>query len=228
MVSVNKGEWDRSEGVEKDFEFTQKWLTECFRILKDTGTIWISGTMHVIFKIGYALESCGFTILNDIIWFKPNAPPNLSCRYFTHSHETILWAKKGKKAKHIYNYEAMKHWDAKFDTFHNEDKQMRSVWAIPLTPPSEKMEGKHPTQKPLELLNRIITASTNPDDLILDPFNGSGTTGISASLNHRKYIGIDIDKSFLDITKNRFQSLKTIIKSNKQSDLMEFMHSEEE
>jgi len=156
MVSVNKGEWDRSKGFQNDYLFTKSWLEECYRVLKKNGTIWVSGTMHVIYKVGYAMEEIGFSLLNDIIWFKPNAPPNLSCRYFTHSHETILWAKVSKKAKHKFNYEVMKNWDVSNDIINNKGKQMRSVWAISLTPQSEKHQGKHPTQKPLELLNRII------------------------------------------------------------------------
>ncbi|MHA1847824.1 MAG: DNA-methyltransferase, partial [Promethearchaeota archaeon] len=171
--------------------------------------------LHVIFKIGFAMKEIGFSLLNDIIWFKPNAPPNLSCRYFTHSHETILWAKKSKKGKHKFNYEIMKNWDFPNDFLNKRGKQMRSVWVIPLTPQSEKINGRHPTQKPLELLNRIILASTNENDLILDPFNGSGTTGISAIFNGRKYIGFDIKEEFLTLTKKRYyQMIKDLKKKN--------------
>ena len=200
MVSVNKGKWDKSEGFQKDYEFTKSWISKCRRILTDTGTIWISGTLHIIYKVGFILEELGFKLLNDIVWFKPNASPNLACRYFTHSHENVLWAKKNPDAKHIFNYESMKNWDVSKDTINNQGKQMRSVWSIPLTPQKEKSNGKHPTQKPLELLLRIISASSNEGDLILDPFNGSGTTGIAAELLNRKYIGIELEKEYLDLT----------------------------
>ncbi|NQU98438.1 site-specific DNA-methyltransferase [Candidatus Woesearchaeota archaeon] len=205
MVSVNKGDWDKSKGFTKDYEFTYNWLKLCKDVLKPNGTIWISGTPHNIYQVGHALQSLGFNILNEISWFKPNAPPNLSCRYFAHSHETILWAKKDKKAKHTFNYKEMKKWDDKISP---SNKQMRSVWHIPLTSPKEKKNGKHPTQKPIELLKRIITASSNKKDLILDPFNGSGTTGIVAKMLGRRYIGIDKEQKFLNLTKKRFNELK--------------------
>lgn len=200
MVSVNKGEWDKSEGFENDYEFTKSWISRCKRVLAENGTIWISGTHHVIYKVGFILEELGFKLLNDIVWFKPNASPNLACRYFTHSHETVLWAKKNPDAKHIFNYEAMKNWDVSKDPINNQGKQMRSVWSIPLTPKREKTHGKHPTQKPLELLLRIITSSTNEGDLVLDPFNGSGTTAIASEMLNRDYIGIELEKEFLDLT----------------------------
>lgn len=202
MVSVNKGGWDKSNGFKKDYEFTKKWIKECKRVLKPNGTIWISGTPHNIYQVGHALQSLGFHVLNEISWFKPNAPPNLSCRYFAHSHETIIWAKKSKKAKHKFNYEEMKRWHDKITP---RGKQMRSVWHIPLTPQREKKNGKHPTQKPEELLKRIITSSSDKGDLILDPFNGSGTTGIVANKLGRKYIGIEKEEKFLNTTKKRFK-----------------------
>lgn len=204
MVSVNKGEWDRSKGFTQDFEFIYNWIKACQRVLKPDGTIWISGTMHNIYQVGFALQSLGFHILNEISWYKPNAPPNLSCRYFTHTHETLLWAKKSKKAKHMFNYEIMKEWEDKLGP---SGKQMRSVWNIPLTPLSEKKNGKHPTQKPVELLKRIIAASSEKGDLVLDPFNGSGTTGIVAYSLGRKYTGIEIDESYLDITIKRLEEM---------------------
>ncbi|MHA1282138.1 MAG: DNA-methyltransferase [Promethearchaeota archaeon] len=203
MVSVNKGKWDKSRGFEDDVRFTEKWLNACRRVLKENGTIWISGTLHIIFKIGYLLEKLGFDIINDIIWYKPNAPPNLSCKYFTHSHEIILWARKSSKSKHTFNYELMKSWNNPKDKLKNKDKQMRSVWSIPLLPKAEKECGKHPTQKPLELLNRIIASSSKEKDWILDPFVGSGTTGIVCKLLNRNFIGIDINKEFLDLTIKR-------------------------
>ncbi len=202
MVSVNKAEWDVSKGFENDFEFTHDWLKECKRVLKPNGTIWVSGTPHNIYQVGYALQKLGFHIMNEISWFKPNGPPNLSCRYFTHSHETILWAKKDKKAKHKFNYKEMKEWDDKISP---SGKQMRSVWHIPLTPKREKEQGSHPTQKPIEVLKRIILASSDKGDVILDPFNGSGTTGVVAVMHGRKYVGIDKEKKYLNLTIKRIQ-----------------------
>lgn len=205
MVSVNKADWDKSNGVDKDFEFTQAWIEACRRVLKDNGTIWISGTMHNIYQVGYALQKNKFKLLNEISWFKPNAPPNLSCKYFAHAHETLIWARKNEKTPHIFNYSLMREWDDKITP---KGKQMRSIWHIPLTPMSEKNHGKHPTQKPIELLKRIISSSTNEGAVILDPFNGSGTTGVVAIALNRKYIGIDKDKEFLKITQKRINSLK--------------------
>lgn len=206
MVSVNKAQWDKSRGLINDFSFTSKWIDECRRVLKPNGSIWISGTMHNIYQVGFALQALKFHIMNEIAWFKPNASPNLSCRYFTHSHETLLWAKKEKKAKHKFNYPIMKNWDS--DQINKKGKQMRSVWTIPLTPLKEKISGKHPTQKPIELLKRIITASTDKKDIILDPFNGSGTTGVVANMLGRDYIGIDEEERYLDLTLNRLNDLK--------------------
>lgn len=206
MVSVNKGKWDKSKGNDVDYEFTLKWLKACRNVLDDNGSIWISGTLHNIYKVGFALEKTGYDIINEISWFKPNAPPNLACRYFTHSHETVLWARKSKSSKHTFNYKLMKNWDVNKDKINNQGKQMRSVWSIPLTPPSEKGFGKHPTQKPLELLHRIIVSSSNPGDTVLDPFHGSGTTGVAAKKLGRKYIGIEKEKKFLDISVKRIEN----------------------
>jgi len=203
MVSVDKAEWDKSSGFKENFDFTLKWLGHCKEVLKDGGTIWISGTLHNIYYIGFALQILGFKILNEISWFKPNAPPNLSCRYFAHSHETVLWARKN--GRHKFNYKIMKNWDS--DRINRKGKQMRSVWSIPLTPPREKIHGKHPTQKPIELLRRIITASTERGDTILDPFNGTGTTGVVAKMLGRKYIGIETEKEYLEITKRRLKDV---------------------
>ena len=207
MVSVNKGRWDVSKGFDVDLEFTREWIELCRDVLDPNGTIWISGTLHNIYQVGFILQSLGFQILNEIAWFKPNAPPNLSCRYFTHTHETILWAKKTKKAKHKFNYQLMKEWDDKIGP---AGKQMRSIWNIPFTPKSEKKHGKHPTQKPIELLRRIIASSSDQNDLILDPFNGSGTTGIVAHELGRRYIGMDTDEQFLDITVKRYNEHMSI------------------
>jgi len=212
MVSVNKASWDKSNGFDNDFQFTLDWLTEVKRVLKDNGSIWISGTMHNIYQVGYALQKLDYQILNEVSWFKPNAPPNLSCRYFTHSHETLIWARKNKDAKHKFNYALMKDWE---DEISESGKQMRSVWSIPLTPKYEKINGYHPTQKPIELLRRVILSSTDYGDVVLDPFNGAGTTGIVAKVNGRKYIGIDLEKQYLDTTIKRLNSLKIpIIQKN--------------
>lgn len=201
MVTVNKGEWDTSDSLKYKHKFNRKWIKECYRILKDNGTIWVSGTLHNIYSIGMALEEEGFKIINNIIWQKTNPPPNLSCKTFTHSTETILWARKDiKKCKYTFNYELMKEI--------NDGKQMKDVWTTSLTKPSEKKCGKHPTQKPLEILERIILASTKENDIILDPFSGSGTTGIAAYKLKRNYIGIEKEKQYLDLSIKRYEEVK--------------------
>jgi site-specific DNA-methyltransferase (adenine-specific) len=205
-VSVNKGEWDKSKGVDQDLEFHIAWIRQCYRVLKPNGTIWISGTYHSIYQCGYALQLLGYKILNDITWFKPNASPNLSGRYFTASHETLLWARKDPKGKHIFNYQDMKNgkWHES-DMIKKEGKQMRSVWAIGTPKSDEKKFGKHPTQKPVALLERIILASTKKGDLVLDPFTGSSTTGLVAAKHGRKFVGIDLDKNYLDLSVKRYK-----------------------
>ena len=207
-ASVNKGEWDVSRGIEEDFNFHLQWIKACKKVLKPNGTIWISGTYHSIYACGYALQILGYKILNDIAWFKPNAPPNLSCRYFTASHETLIWAIKDPEAKHTFNYKLMKEGDWPEDFIKKEKSQMRSVWAIPAPKPEEKKYGKHPTQKPFLLLKRIILASTNEGDLILDPFTGSSTTGLVAYKYNRRFIGIDSKKEYLDLSIKRFEDLR--------------------
>ena len=197
MVSVNKGEWDISQGVEANHKFNLSWLCQCQRVLTANGTIWITGTAHVIFSVGFAMQQLGFKILNDIIWFKPNASPNLSCRYFTHSTETVIWAAKNEKSKHVFNYELMKQM--------SNGKQMRNLWEISPPQPKEKILGKHPTQKPLKLLERILIASTNENDIVLDPFNGSGTTAIASLRLNRKYVGIEICDEYLGLTVSRLE-----------------------
>jgi len=204
MVSVNKGKWDKSCGLETDMQFHNAWIAACRRVLKPEGTIWISGTYHSIYQCGYLLQKNNFHILNDIAWFKPNAAPNLSCRFFTASHETLIWARKDKKSKHTFNYDAMKNGFFPEDKLKKAHSQMRSVWSIPTPPAGEKELGKHPTQKPLSLLKRIILASTNDNAIILDPFNGGGTTGIASTIiGKRYYIGIEIDKEYCELTKRK-------------------------
>lgn len=200
VVSVNKGEWDKIDSFEEKHEFNREWIKLARRVLKPNGTIWISGSLHNIYSVGMALEQEGFKILNNITWQKTNPPPNLSCRYFTHSTETILWARKNEKsARHYFNYDLMKERD--------NGKQKKDVWKGPLTKPSEKKHGKHPTQKPEYLLEEIILASTRENDLILDPFVGSGTTCVVAKRLGRRYIGIDFVEEYLEIAKKRLESV---------------------
>lgn len=212
-VSVNKGDWDKSAGAKSDFDFHFRWIEACKRILKDNGSIWISGTYHSIYACGYALQLLDYRILNDISWFKPNAAPNLGCRMFTASHETLLWASKSKKAKHVFNYESMRKGDFPSDFIKKPGKQMRSVWSITTPGKDEKKHGKHPTQKPLALMDRIVLASTNPGDLVLDPFCGSATTGVAALINGREFIGIDAEEKYLKTY--AIPRLKDAIKENK-------------
>ena len=201
QVSVDKAEWDKTITLEEKLAFNRKWLRLCREVLKDNGTIWISGTLHNIYSIGVALELEGFSIINNITWQKANPAPNLACRCFTHSTETILWARKQltpkKKGNHYFDYSLMKEM--------NGGKQMKDVWNIPMVSKKEKKYGKHPTQKPEALLERIILASSKENDLIVDPFNGSGTTGIVCKKLNRKYIGIDESKEYLELTIKRFE-----------------------
>lgn len=200
IVSVNKGEWDKSFGFDYINEFNRKWLTLVRDKMKDDATIWISGTMHNIFSIGQILTELNFKILNVITWEKNNPPPNFSCRFFTHSTEQIIWARKKEKVPHYFNYELMKQL--------NGNKQMKDVWKLPAIAPWEKSCGKHPTQKPLSVLTRIILASTKPGAWILDPFTGSSTTGIAANLANRRFLGIDQEEEFLKISKKRKLEIK--------------------
>lgn len=199
MVSVNKGVWDKSLGVDADYNFDKEWLSACRNKLKDNGTIWVSGTYHNIFSIARCLTELNFKILNCITWVKTNPPPNLSCRYFTHSAEYILWARKDAKIPHYYNYELMRKI--------NGGTQMRDVWNLPAIARWEKTCGKHPTQKPLSVLYRIILASTQAGAWILDPFTGSSTTGIAANLLGRRFLGIDQDERFLRISMDRKEEI---------------------
>lgn len=196
-VSVDKGAWDKSQGVAKDFEFHYNWIEACRRVLKDNGALWVSGTYHSIYSCGFALQQQGWHLLNEISWFKPNAAPNLACRMFTASHETLIWARKTKQAKHKFNYDEMKTSEWAGDFIKKPGKQMRSVWAITAPKNGEKKYGKHPTQKPEALLERIILACSNKNDVVLDPFCGSATTGIAALRHSRQFIGIDSEKKYL-------------------------------
>lgn len=195
IVSVNKGTWDKSQGFDYLNDFNRKWLSLVRDKMKDDATIWISGTMHNIFSVGQILTELGFKILNVITWEKTNPPPNFSCRYFTYSTEQIIWARKNEKIPHYFNYELMKQL--------NNDKQMKDVWKLPAIAHWEKTCGKHPTQKPLSVLTRLILASTKPNAWILDPFTGSSTTGIAANLVNRRFLGIDQEETFLNISQNR-------------------------
>ncbi|MGE4412858.1 MAG: site-specific DNA-methyltransferase [Candidatus Caldatribacteriota bacterium] len=197
-VSVNKGKWDKSKGIEGDFNFHYKWIEACRRVLKPNGSLWISGTYHSIYTCGYILQKQGWHFINDICWFKPNASPNLACRMFTASHETLIWVRKKKSAKHFFNYELVKSLEWKEDFLKKPNRQMRSVWAISTPKNGEKRYGKHPTQKPEALLERIVLACSKEKDIILDPFCGSATTGVAALKNNRKFVGIDSEKDYLD------------------------------
>ncbi len=188
MVSVNKGEWDRSLGPDANHEFNRAWLAACQRVLKPHGTIWVSGTSHVIHSVGFAMQQLGMKLLNDITWVKPNPPPNLSCRYFTHATETIIWAAKNSKSKHTFNYQMMREMAG--------GKQMKSTWQIAVPGRAEKRLGRHPAQKPLALLERIIMAASNPRDLVLDPFAGSGTTAIASLRNGRAALAVEFSFEF--------------------------------
>ncbi len=200
VVCVDKGDWDKGGTPEEIQAFNLRWISACREKLKDNGTIWISGTYHNIFSVANALQALDFKILNVITWAKTNPPPNISCRFFTYSTEFIIWARKSKKVPHYYNYDLMKQI--------NGDKQMTDVWRLPAIAAWEKSCGKHPTQKPLPLLARIIQASTKEGDLILDPFAGSSTTGIAAHLLGRRFIGIEQSSEFLQLSENRFKELQ--------------------
>jgi site-specific DNA-methyltransferase (adenine-specific) len=206
MVKVDKGQWDKSNGPEMDHEFNMAWLSRCQKLLKPNGTIWVSGTHHVIHSVGYAMQQLGMKILNDITWEKPNPPPNLSCRYFTHSTETIIWAAKNEKSKHCFNYDKMREI--------NFGKQMKSVWTMTAPNGDEKGFGKHPTQKPVQLLERIILASTDEGSLVFDPFSGSSTTGVAAVKLRRKFVGCELEAEFLALSSKR---LKMAIKEKSSS-----------
>ena len=202
IVCVDKGEWDKATTIEDMDMFNLKWLTEVRNHMKDNATIWVSGTLHNIFSVQQQLIKLGFKILNIITWAKTNPPPNISCRYFTYSTEFIIWARKSPKVPHYFNYDLMKEL--------NENKQMTDVWQLPAIGRWEKSCGKHPTQKHLSILARIIQASTKQDAWILDPFSGSATTGIAACLLGRKFLGLEIEENFLMMGRQRREEIENL------------------
>jgi site-specific DNA-methyltransferase (adenine-specific) len=238
MVKVDKGDWDVSRGLELNHEFNLEWLARCQKVLKPNGTIWVSGTHHVIFSIGFAMQQLGYKILNDIAWEKPNPPPNLSCRYFTHSTETVLWAAKNEKSKHVFNYQEMRKVTGKQmktvwrkEEFEGragtplpaaapdvDERRARSdapylnpIWTLSAPGNGEKAHGKHPTQKPVALVERCLLASTNEGDLVLDPFLGGGTTAIAALHIKRGCVGIELDEAHTKLAAKR---IKTALEQN--------------
>lgn len=202
VVCVDKGNWDKSMSQDDINSFNLKWLSLCREKLKDNGTIWISGTHHNIFSVANCLTQLGYKILNVITWEKTCPPPNISCRYFTYSTEFIIWARKSAKIAHCFNYKLMKEL--------NGNKQMTDVWKLPAIGKWEKSCGKHPTQKPIGVLARLIQASTEPGAWILDPFCGSGTTGIAANLLGRRFLGIEMEDEFLALSKARREEIEDI------------------
>ena len=200
VVCVDKGDWDKTRTPQEMDAFNLRWLTSVRSHMKDNATIWISGTYHNIFSVQQQLVRLGFKILNVVTWAKTNPPPNISCRYFTYSTEFIIWARKSAKVPHYFNNDLMKRL--------NGDKQMTDVWHLPAIARWEKSCGKHPTQKPLGLLARIIEASTKPDAWILDPFSGSSTTGIAANLLGRKFLGLEIEDEYLAMSKARREEIE--------------------
>jgi len=200
------------------FKFNKEWLEECFRVLKHGGSLWISGSFHNIYQMGFIIQQFhqDIKINNSIVWFKPNAQPNISCRFFTESTEHLIWASKnGNNKKWKFNYQDTK--ELIEDNLNPKGKQTRNVWSIPLTPRKEKWAGEHPTQKPEELLRRIILSCTDKGDMVLDPFLGSGTTSAVAKMLDRNSIGIEKDKKYLDIIKNRLKTdQKTLTKEEPQ------------
>lgn len=219
MVRVDKGAWDKSRGAEENHHFNREWLRRCQALLRPNGTIFVSGTHHVIFSVGFAMQQLGLKLLNQITWQKPNPPPNLACRYFTHSTETILWAAKNEKSRHVFNYADMKAanrgkqmkdvWSqsglfrAEASETPGSEEAMASIWRLTAPGRDEKAQGKHPAQKPLALLERILLAASNPGDWVLDPFLGGGTTAVAAARLGRKFVGVELDPDHLVLAKKR-------------------------
>ncbi len=196
--------WDKFANFEEYDTFTETWLSACRRILKDTGAIWVIGTYHNIYRVGKILQDLNFWILNDVVWIKTNPMPNFRGVRFTNAHETLIWAQKSKGQKYTFNHHTMKAL--------NDNLQMRSDWEIPITNSKEKIkvdkQTVHPTQKPEALLYRVIQATSNPGDVILDPFFGSGTTGVIAKKLHRNWIGIENEKKYIQAAKKRISLIE--------------------
>ncbi len=198
--------WDRFKDFEDYDKFTFEWLSAVKRVLKPDGTIWVIGSYHNIFRVGRVLQDLGYWILNDVIWRKSNPMPNFRGRRFTNAHETILWASREKNSKYTFNYDSMKAL--------NDDIQMRSDWFFPICSGTERLksngEKAHPTQKPEALLHRVLIASTKPEDLVLDPFFGTGTTGAVAKKLGRAFIGVEQDSSYIELARDRLMKVKKI------------------
>ena len=205
-VSAVNDKWDQFENFKKYDEFTYDWLNECKRILKKSGAIWVIGSYHNIFRVGTAIQNLGFWILNDVIWNKNNPMPNFRGTRFTNAHETLIWASKSEKSKYTFNYQSLK--------CLNDDLQMRSNWNLPICSGSERLKknGKkiHSTQKPESLLHRILLATSNKNDLILDPFLGSGTSAAVAKKLGRNYFGIEKEKNYFKAAELRINATKPI------------------
>ncbi len=206
-VDAVDNDWDQFESLKSYDEFTREWLSAARTLLKPDGSIWVIGSYHNIFRLGYILQDLGFWILNDIVWRKSNPMPNFRGRRFTNAHETMIWAGKSKESKYFFNYDAMKSM--------NEDLQMRSDWYLPLCTGSERLKDAkgdkaHPTQKPEALLYRVLMASTRKGDTVLDPFFGTGTTGAVAKQLDRRFIGIERDKTYAAFAKERIKAVKTM------------------
>jgi site-specific DNA-methyltransferase (adenine-specific) len=195
LAPVDKGEWDRSMGFAGDHRFNVRWLKEAWRILKPEGTIWVTGTHHIIFSLGFALQTMRFKIINAVAWEKPDPPPNAIHTAFTHAHETIVWARKEHRSRHTFNYDLINSRDP--------SAQVSSVWRIPATPRREKRHGYHPTQKPLRLLRRAILASTREGDLVFDPFCGSGTSGVASKELGRFFVGAEKEEEYAELAARR-------------------------
>jgi len=206
-VDAVDDDWDQFASFAAYDAFTRAWLTACKRVLKPSGTIWVIGSYHNIFRVGTVLQDLGYWILNDVVWRKSNPMPNFRGRRFTNAHETMIWATRDQGGRYTFNYEALK--------AGNEDIQVRSDWTLPLCTGEERLKGRdgkklHPTQKPEALLARVILASSRPDDLVLDPFNGTGTTGAVATHLGRRYIGIERDPAYAKAAEKRIAAVKPL------------------
>ena len=205
-VNAVNDKWDQFESFKTYDDFTIKWLEECKRILKKNGSIWVIGSYHNIFRVGAKIQDLGFWILNDVIWNKNNPMPNFKGTRFTNAHETLIWASKDKNSKYTFNYQSLK--------CLNDDLQMRSTWNLPICNGNERLKDKgkkvHSTQKPEALLHRILLASTNKNDLVLDPFLGSGTTAVVAKKLGRIFYGIEKEKKYFDAATKRIKNTKII------------------